>query len=123
MTTPLNPASAAAAASSGPGEDAVLRARTEEAARKFEAFFIAEALRGMRRSTREMASEDSIYRNRVNEDMLDMADTLVADALAGQRAFGIADVILRQLLPAQAAAAPAAPGPLKPDGDPVALPG
>jgi flagellar protein FlgJ len=37
--------------------------------------------------------------------MLDMADNLVADQLAGKRAFGVADAILRQLLPA----APAAP--------------
>jgi peptidoglycan hydrolase FlgJ len=31
--------------------------------------------------------------------MLEMADGLVADALSGQRAFGVADAILRQLLP------------------------
>jgi flagellar protein FlgJ len=34
--------------------------------------------------------------------MLDLADTMVADKMAGQRAFGIADAILRQLLPAAA---------------------
>jgi flagellar protein FlgJ len=31
--------------------------------------------------------------------MLDMADNLVADQMAGKRAFGVADAILRQLLP------------------------
>lgn len=76
-----------------------------EAAEKFEAFFITETLRQMRRSTREMASEDSVFNNRVNEDMQDLADGLLADTMASQRAFGIADVILRQLLPADAAAA------------------
>jgi Rod binding domain-containing protein len=38
--------------------------------------------------------------------MLDMADNLVADQLAGKRAFGVADAILRQLLPLNAATAP-----------------
>jgi flagellar protein FlgJ len=38
--------------------------------------------------------------------MLDMADNLVADHMANQRAFGVADVMLRQLLP-QPVAAPA----------------
>jgi flagellar protein FlgJ len=31
--------------------------------------------------------------------MLDMADKLLAGHMAGQRAFGVADAILRQLLP------------------------
>jgi flagellar protein FlgJ len=34
--------------------------------------------------------------------MMDMADDLVAGKLAGQRAFGVADAILRQLLPKKA---------------------
>ncbi len=38
--------------------------------------------------------------------MLDMADTMVADQMASQRAFGIADVILRQVLPSAASARP-----------------
>lgn len=79
--------------------DASLRAKAKTAAEKFEGNFISEMLHQMRRSTREMAGEDSIYKNRVNEDMLDLADGLVADTMASQHAFGIADVILRQLLP------------------------
>jgi flagellar protein FlgJ len=31
--------------------------------------------------------------------MLDMADKLLSGHMAGQRAFGVADAILRQLLP------------------------
>lgn len=85
-------------ASPPPVDPAFLKQATE-AAEKFESFFIAETLRQMRRSTREMAAEDSVFKDRVNEDMLDLADTLVADAMASQRAFGIADVLLRQLLP------------------------
>jgi peptidoglycan hydrolase FlgJ len=92
------------------------RAKVYEAAEKFEGFFIAQLLRQMRQSTREVAGEDSIYSGRVNQDMLDMADVALADSLAGQRAFGIADAILRQLLPPAAAAA----APLKEPAVPVA---
>ena len=81
-------------------------AKATEAAVKFEAFFISHMLRQMRSGTREMAGEDSVYKDPVNSDMLELADNMVADKMAGQRAFGIADAILRQLLPA--AATPAA---------------
>ncbi|MCH8179127.1 MAG: rod-binding protein [Proteobacteria bacterium] len=75
------------------------RARVEKAAVKFEAMFIGQMLQQMRRTTREFAGEDSVFKDRIASDMLDMADTAVADSLAHQRAFGIADAILRQLLP------------------------
>ena len=77
-------------------------AKATEAAVKFEAFFISHMLRQMRSGTREMAGEDSVYKDPVNSDMLELADNLVADKMAGQRAFGIADAILRQLLPSAA---------------------
>lgn len=75
------------------------RARIEAAAEQFEAFFIAQLLRQMRNGVRELAGEDDVRSSRANQDMLDMADTLFADSLATQRAFGIADLIIRQLLP------------------------
>jgi flagellar protein FlgJ len=84
--------------------DPALRKKANEAAEKFEAFFIKETLKQMRRSTREMAGEDSMLNNKLNEDMLELADGFVADAMASQRAFGIADVILRQLIPEDATA-------------------
>ncbi len=86
--------------------DPVLRAKAVDAAEKFEAFFIAQNLKAMRRSTQALASEDSPFNNKINQDMLDMADLQVADTMARQRAFGIADVILRQLLPAPAVLKP-----------------
>lgn len=91
-------------------QDPVYRAKAEAAAEKFEGMFIAEMLRQMRRTTRELAGEDSIFNDRINEDMMDVADGVLADSLSGQRAFGIADAILRQILPAPAtvAAAPRA---------------
>jgi flagellar protein FlgJ len=90
--------------------DAAYRKKATEAAIKFESFFIGHMLKDMRSSTKELASDDSIYKDSINSDMLDMADNMVADKMANQRAFGIADAILRQLLPA-APAAPAAPMP------------
>ncbi len=80
-------------------------ARATAAAVKFESFFIGHMLHQMRSGTRELAGEDSVFKDPVNSDMLDLADNLVADKLAGQRAFGVADAILRQLLPAPASAA------------------
>jgi len=97
--TQPEPAITPAASSVGAPTDSAYRARAEAAAEKFEAFFVAEMLKQMRRSASVLAAEDSVFKNPVNRDMLDMTDTLVADSLAGQRAFGIADVILRQLLP------------------------
>lgn len=96
-------------------DDARFRAKAQAAAEKFESFFIADMLKQMRSATRELADDDSVYKNRINEDLLEMADGKLADALAGQHAFGIADAILRQLLPAPTGAAgvDAAPSPFK----------
>jgi flagellar protein FlgJ len=80
--------------------DAAYVRKAKDAAEKFEAHFIAQMLHQMRHSTRELAGEDSVFSKRTNEDMQDMTDNLMADALAGRHAFGIADVILRQLVPA-----------------------
>ena len=88
--------------------DARYEKKAIDAAIKFEGFFIAQMLHQMRRSMYEMASEGSVFKDRVGSDMLDMADTLMADKIAGLKAFGIADAILRQLLPSASenAAAP-----------------
>lgn len=94
------------AAQAGDTVDPAYRAKATEAAIKFESFFIGHLLHQMRDGTRALAAEDSPSKSRINDDMLDMADNLVADQMAGQRAFGVADAILRQLLPqAQAGAA------------------
>ena len=81
-------------------EESRYRDKATDAAVKFESFFIAQTLHKMRDATKAMADEDSIYKDSINSDMLDMADNMVADQLAGRRAFGVADAILRQLLPA-----------------------
>jgi flagellar protein FlgJ len=79
--------------------DPVYAAKATKAAVEFESFFISQMLKDMRSTTREMADEDSVFKDKVNQDMLDMADGLLAKQMAGQRAFGVADAILRQLLP------------------------
>ena len=98
------------AAQAGDTVDPAFRAKATEAAVKFESFFIGHMLHQMRSGTRVLADEDSALNNKVNQDMLDMADNLVADQLAGRRAFGVADAILRQLLPQPVPAAGAQAG-------------
>ena len=88
-----------APAADQPAHDPAYVAKAGKAAVEFERFFIGHMLRTMRASTRAMATEDSVFNNRVNQDMQDMADDLLAGNMAGQRAFGIADAILRQLVP------------------------
>lgn len=73
--------------------------KAENAAEKFEAYFIAHMLHQTRRNAREFAG-DTAQSGNGGDDMLDWADQLLADALAGQHAFGIADLMLRQLVPA-----------------------
>lgn len=97
-----------------PAADPAYVAKVRDAAEKFEGFFIAQMLRQMRESTRAMAGEESVFNSRSAQEMLDMADLALADSMAGQRAFGIADVIVRQLLPQPA------PSPLKTSVEPVA---
>ena len=102
-STPVAPQ----AAQPGDSVDPAYRAKATEAAVKFESFFIGHMLHQMRDGTRALAADDSPSKDRINQDMLDMADNLVADQLAGKRAFGVADAILRQLLPAAPAVAAA----------------
>lgn len=104
----LGDAPVAPAAGESPA-DTAYRAKATAAAIKFESFFIGHMLHQMREGTRAMAGDEGAHKDSINGDMLDMADNLVADKMAGQRAFGIADAILRQLLPPAPANAPATP--------------
>lgn len=93
--TPIAPA----ADGSAPPLDPAYAAKVTKAAVDFESFFISNMLHQMRETTRDIAPDDSPYKDKVNEDMQDMADKLLAGNIANQRAFGVADAILRQLLP------------------------
>jgi flagellar protein FlgJ len=83
--------------------DPQYRQKVGQAAVKFEGLFIGQMLHEMRKSTRELSADDGIFKDRIDGGMLDYADTQLADSLASQRAFGIADVLVRQLLPDTAA--------------------
>jgi peptidoglycan hydrolase FlgJ len=84
------------------------RTKVAHAAEKFEGFFIGEILQQMRRSMRDIDPDAAENAKRGENDMTDMADTLLADNLSHRHAFGIADAILRQLLPAKSPEAPGA---------------
>lgn len=68
-----------------------------QAAVKFEAFFVAQMMKQMRQATAALADQDSPINREVNQASLALADHAVADTLAAQRAFGIADVLVRQM--------------------------
>jgi flagellar protein FlgJ len=91
---------AAAADKPAPGSpDRAYVKQATKAAVEFESFFIQNMLHQMRESAKTLAPEDSPTKDPVNSDMIDMADKLLAGHMAGQRAFGVADAILKQLLP------------------------
>jgi len=96
---PDAPVAAAADQPDPVATDRAYVAKATKAAVEFERFFISNMLKEMRSSTRAMAAEDSVFNNRINQDMQGMADDLLAGNMAGNRAFGIADAILRQLVP------------------------
>jgi flagellar protein FlgJ len=109
MLDKLNPLNAQAQASESAGAEKVAPAadlpdpeyvkKATKAAVEFESFFIQNMLHQMRESAKTLAPEDSPTKDPVNSDMLDMADKLLSGHMAGQRAFGVADAILKQLLP------------------------
>ena len=94
---PSSPEAPPVAQAVAPAADAKELALLTQAAVKFEAFFVAQMLKQMRQTTAALADEDSPLRDEVNQAPLAMADNAVADDLAAQRAFGIADVLVRQM--------------------------
>ena len=93
------PVAPAANVSNAGSPDRAYVKQATKAAVEFESFFIANMLHQMRESAKTLAPEDSPLKNPINSDMLDMADKMLAGHMAGQRAFGVADAILKQLLP------------------------
>jgi flagellar protein FlgJ len=91
-----------------------LTAKVTKAAIDFESFFISNMLHQMRETTRTIAPDDSPYKDKVNQDMQDMADNILSGSIANQRAFGVADSILRQMLPTPSSAPTAMPIPAPP---------
>jgi flagellar protein FlgJ len=84
--------------------DAVQRAKVDKAAVQFEGLFIHQMLKEMRKSAQQIAGDNGLFKDQSGSGLLDLADTMLADSTASQRAFGIADTIVRQMLPASSAA-------------------
>mgnify|MGYP001612942229 CR=1 FL=1 len=103
LQSPSEAAGTAAIAGQGAAVDAADVQRLTAAAVKFESFFVAQMLKQMREATAAMADPGSAINDRVNDSTLSLAEQAVADGLAGQRAFGIADVLVRQMLPSSTA--------------------
>lgn len=106
-TVPAGEAGQPPVAAVQPADDATVQ-RLTAAAVKFEGFFVAQMLKQMRQATAAMADSGSAINDRVNDSTLALAEQTVADGLAGQRAFGIADVLVRQMSPQSGAAVNAA---------------
>jgi flagellar protein FlgJ len=114
--SPVTDDGAAVIAAAGePPRDQATRQKIVQAAEGFEAMFIKEMLTQMRKATQTLAGPDSIFSNRINTDMLDMADSAIANQLAKGRSFGISEVLLRQLMPENSS------GVLKEEAETVAL--
>lgn len=99
QTSTTAPLTRAGQASAGATPDDAVRARLEDAALKFEAMFIQQMLKTMRQGSGAAAGEEGLLRQDPDDPLLGLADQLLSDNLAGQRAFGIADLLLRQLAP------------------------
>jgi len=79
--------------------DPAYRAKVEAAAVQFESLFIAQLLNEMKKTTDQM-KESSGFADTTGDAMMEHANRTVADAIARQRAFGIADTLITQMLPA-----------------------
>ena len=81
------------------------RRQVEDAAVKFEGMFIAHLLGEMRRINQQFAPAGGDAGRKEDSGLLDHAYRLVADDIAKQRAFGIADAIAAQMAPREVPAA------------------
>jgi peptidoglycan hydrolase FlgJ len=111
MTNAITPTFATTASGAQAGDaaanpaDAAYRAKLEGAAVQFEGMFIAQMLNEMHKAT-QLLKVDSVSVDRTADALLEHANRAVADSIAHQRAFGIADTLIAQMLPHASAARP-----------------
>ena len=96
---PVRAAADLGAAPSDSNASPAYRAKLTQAAEKFEGFFISQILQQMRRSMRDIDPDEAQNSKHGEDDMVDMSDTMLAESLSQRHAFGVADALLRQLLP------------------------
>ena len=95
MTNPLRPAApSATAAAQAPqtAQSEAQRAQLRSAAEAFEAVFLRQMIGSMRQAR---LAEDP-FGSAASEQFRDMADARLADSMAQQRSFGIAELLLGQ---------------------------
>ncbi|CAG8863187.1 hypothetical protein PS627_00123 [Pseudomonas fluorescens] len=81
------------------------QARLESAAEQFEAMFLRQILKQMRKAG-DVLSEGSSMRSRQTDTLRELHDEALADTLATHRQSGIADMLVRQLSRGDAPVAP-----------------
>ena len=93
----LNNAPRAASANSGAAPaDNGQKAALEMAAEQFEAMFLQQVLKQMRKAGDVLAADNPL-RSRETDTMRDFYDGVLAESLAGKRQAGIADLLVKQL--------------------------
>jgi soluble lytic murein transglycosylase len=90
-----NNANSSASATSSPTDNGQ-KAALEIAAEQFEAMFLQQVLKQMRKAGDVLAA-DSPLRSREADTMRDFYDGVLAESLAGKRQAGIADMLVKQL--------------------------
>ncbi|QAU23978.1 flagellar biosynthesis protein FlgJ [Dyella sp. M7H15-1] len=83
--------------------DAGYREKLERVAEQFEGMFIAHLLSEMRKATEQMNPDSASASHKPGAALMDEAYRRVADDIARQRAFGITDSIVAQMMPNDAA--------------------
>jgi peptidoglycan hydrolase FlgJ len=79
--------------------DAKYREKLEQAAVQFESMFVAHMFSEMRKASETLNPDSANGGSKPGAGLLDHAYRLVADDIAQQRAFGIADAIVKQMAP------------------------
>lgn len=82
----------------------------EAAAEEFEAMFLRQMLKQMRKAGDVLAAQSSLN-SKHTDSVREMHDGALADSLARRRQTGIADLLVRQLSPTPAPSAPPLPAP------------
>ncbi len=92
MTAPIAPTGVGAVAPGGTAGPAQSKDDLRSAAKAFEAIFLRQMIGTMRSAS---LAED-MFGNQATEQFRDMQDAKMADAMAGNSRFGIAELLLKQ---------------------------
>lgn len=94
MTGPISTSTTAAngAGTVIPARSAAETAKLKDAAEAFEAIFLRQMISSMRQAT----PGDTLFGNDAGNQFRDMSDSRLADDMAANNSFGIAEALLRQ---------------------------